>query len=264
MDVSREMEVAQVGKVRPHLVLLGAGASRAALPAGDAAGRRLPLMADFVDAVGLGPLFDRASIAYSARNFEELYADLVTDPSYRSVCEEVECTIHAFFASMALPDVPTMYDQLLLCLRSKDVIATFNWDPFLIQAYQRNAKAVVSLPQLLFLHGNVLAAFCATDKVRGVRGGNCSHCRKPFVPTPLLFPIRKKNYSVDPAIAHAWDILRAVLKDALFVTVFGYSAPQSDVDAISIMSAAWGEWHDREFEQFEFIDIRPRDELREH
>ena len=32
---------------RPHLVVLGAGASRAAFPDGDKNGKRLPLMADF-------------------------------------------------------------------------------------------------------------------------------------------------------------------------------------------------------------------------
>ena len=41
---------------RPHLVVLGAGASRAAFPDGDKNGKRLPLMADLVDTLGLRSL----------------------------------------------------------------------------------------------------------------------------------------------------------------------------------------------------------------
>lgn len=35
----------------PHVVILGAGASRAAFPYGNAKGRRLPVMADLADCV---------------------------------------------------------------------------------------------------------------------------------------------------------------------------------------------------------------------
>src|SRR5579859_4661418 len=37
----------------PHVVILGAGASRAAFPDGDAKKRRLPLMADLIECLGL-------------------------------------------------------------------------------------------------------------------------------------------------------------------------------------------------------------------
>lgn len=37
-----------------------------------------------------------------------------------------------------IPERPTIYDQLLLNLRPKDLIATFNWDPLISQAYKRN------------------------------------------------------------------------------------------------------------------------------
>jgi hypothetical protein len=33
---------------------------------------------------------------------------------------------------LELPDHPTVYDHLLLSLRKKDAIFTFNWDPFLL------------------------------------------------------------------------------------------------------------------------------------
>lgn len=43
----------------PHVVLLGAGASLAAFPNGDAKGNKLPLMSDFVATVGLTELLKR-------------------------------------------------------------------------------------------------------------------------------------------------------------------------------------------------------------
>jgi hypothetical protein len=40
------------------------------------------------------------------------------------------------------------------------------------------------------------------------------------------------------------------------VTAFGYSAPASDKDALSIMSEAWGKPAKRQFELFEMVDIK--------
>lgn len=262
MEVSTASEIAQVRSVRPHLVFVGAGASRAALPDGDAQGRRLPVMNDLVGTVGLDVVLDRAGVDHRSRNFEELYSDVASDPARHALRAEIEEAVFAYFADLSLPPHPTIYDQLVLSLRRKDIIATFNWDPFLIQAYRRNAKAVPSLPQLLFLHGNVLAGYCAADEIRGVRGGSCSRCGEPFAPTPLLFPIANKDYSDNPAIQHAWEVLRNALKEALFVTVFGYGAPRSDKAAVAAMARAWGKAKDRQFEQVELIDIRPEGQLR--
>jgi hypothetical protein len=53
-----------------------------------------------------------------------------------------------------LPNEPTIYDHLVLSLRPKDLIATFNWDPFLYQAFVRNGH-VGDMPYLAFLHGTM-------------------------------------------------------------------------------------------------------------
>ena len=90
----------------------------------------------------------------------------------------------------------------------------------------------------------------------------CPRCLEPFQPDNLLFPIARKDYSSDPAIKKAWEVTREGLKNALVVTTFGYSAPASDKDALSIMSEAWGEPANRQFELFEMIDIKPREEVR--
>ena len=47
------------------------------------------------------------------------------------------------------------------------------------------------------------------------------------------------------------------------VTIFGYSAPTSDLEAVSLMKDAWGDVNTRELEEIEIIDIKDEDELRE-
>jgi hypothetical protein len=51
--LSVEAGISADENTRPHVVILGAGASLAAFPNGDRNGRRLPLMKDFVDVVAL-------------------------------------------------------------------------------------------------------------------------------------------------------------------------------------------------------------------
>jgi hypothetical protein len=238
-------EIADVQLVRPHLVILGAGASRAAFPAGEVQGRRLPVMADFAEIVPVAPVFDKSGIDWHGKNFEEIYSLLSEKPEYEPLQKQLDAAVFTYFSELRLPDTPTLYDLLVLCLRQKDVIATFNWDPFLIQALQRNGRTTKSLPTPLFLHGNVA----------------CQRCGKPLERDKLLFPVAKKDYSADPSIKKAWDVVRVALEKSLTLTIFGYSAPASDQDAKEIMLEAWGEKEKRQFEAFEIIDIRSKDEL---
>jgi hypothetical protein len=62
----------------PHVVILGAGASRACCPSGDRNGRKLPLMADFVESVGLEDII-RASGHQPAGNVETTYSNIPPD-----------------------------------------------------------------------------------------------------------------------------------------------------------------------------------------
>ena len=73
--------------------------------------------------------------------------------------KEIEKRIDAYFSSLRIPREATKYDFLLLSLREKDAIFTFNWDPFLFDAYKRNAH-IASLPEIFFLHGNVRIGIC--------------------------------------------------------------------------------------------------------
>lgn len=237
---------------RPHVFILGAGASRAALPEGDRQGRRLPLMNDLVEVVGLGSVLDGHGVTYRGENFETVYSDLHGRPEEEAVFD--------YFSSLELPDHATIYDYLVLSLRSKDVIATFNWDPFLWQACARNHR-YAHLPNVLFLHGNVAVGYCLKDKIKGSARSRCSKCGQPMESPRLLYPIRQKNYNTSPYIDAEWRMLRQALKHAYVLTIFGYRAPASDVEAIEVMKEAWGRPATREHEQIEIIDIRPEEEL---
>ena len=75
----------------PHVVLLGAGASRAAFPNGDATGQRIPLMDDLVDVVGLQSSIDQAGFQISREsNFEVIYGQLAPDPGHTRTVKEIE------------------------------------------------------------------------------------------------------------------------------------------------------------------------------
>lgn len=243
-----------------HLVILGAGASRAAVPNGDAYGRRLPVMQDFVETVGLAPLLDRAGKPWRSRNFEDVFDDLYREDPNALILSEIEMRIRTYFRSLQLPPEITVYDRLLLSLREKDLIATFNWDPLLLQAYQRNSS-IRRLPQVAFLHGNVYLGICVSCRVKGILGAFCAKCGEPLSESRLLYPVRDKGYATDQFIAAEWDGLRHILERAYFLTIFGYSAPRTDAAAIEIMRTAWAKNQTQVLAQIEIIDIRPREEL---
>ncbi len=245
---------------RPHLVVLGAGASRAAFPDGDRNGRRLPLMADFVDILDL-----RSVLVDWGVNPEENFEDISSEIFERGDAARidfVQTRIRDYFSGLRIGDSPTLYDHLVLSLRKKDFIASFNWDPLLLQAYRRNAR--FALPRLLFLHGNVEAGCCEKDRTAGSVGARCSKCLEPFAPSPLLYPIRRKDYADNNFIASQWATFKQVLRDTFMVTIFGYSGPKTDQEALSAMSAAWGPVANRELEQSCFVTMESEKDVVEN
>jgi hypothetical protein len=204
----------------PHVVILGAGASLAACPHGDANGLRLPVMANLVPTLGLEPLLARAGVGVSVSgNFELIYDRIASDDGYRDVRLEVEALVQRYFASLQLPKDVTLYDQLLLSLRPKDLVATFNWDPFLLQAYARNRH--MRPPRVVFLHGNVYLGYCPEHRAKGYLTQTCETCGRPFHPSPLLFPITRKDYRSHPLLSGEWDELAATLEHAYLLTILG-------------------------------------------
>ncbi|GAA4437712.1 hypothetical protein GCM10023188_32230 [Pontibacter saemangeumensis] len=278
--MTREEEITKVYGGKPHVVILGAGASIASTRRNpEATGKELPSMYNITDVVGLRDIVDALPDGVYHDNFEILYSKLYDLNPLSSEIIEINKRIYDYFSGMKLPVEPTIYDYLVLSLRAKDTIATFNWDPFLHQAWSRNQPFFTegrSLrecdnlyqfpPKILFLHGCVSIGYDATHDASGPSKYNAYTANGDlcyFEPIKLLYPVTHKDYNVDPYIKSQWIRLQRDLKEAKRVTVFGYSAPQTDVEAIDLLKEAWGEVDARAYEQFELIDIRKEDDVKE-
>jgi len=258
---TQKEEIESLVMERPHVVVLGAGASYAALPDGDRYGRKLPLMNNFVHILGLGNLLQQNRIIEPYDDFEAIYSDITVKQSKQGLKRDIEEHIRTYFNSLELPENPTLYDHLILSLRPKDVIATFNWDPFLSQAIVRNLQFIKKPPQVFFLHGNVTYAYCHKCKIGLPLQTTCTKCGETLQSAPLLYPVKEKNYQSNPTVQAHWRGLEHYLKKAWAITIFGYNAPKSDIEAVKLMKDAWGETEDRNLEQTEIIDIQSEEEL---
>lgn len=261
-----EEGISQVYGGGGHVVILGAGASIASTYRNpEKNGKKLPSMDNFSELVGLQDLIINVPKGLRANNFEKLYSNLHNDNPNSDLIIEIESRINVYFGNMELPDEPTIYDYMVLSLRDKDLIATFNWDPFLYQAWVRNRTFTDNLPYLSFLHGNVAIGYSTEDKRCGPVGMQARREGGVFEPTKLLYPVEQKNYTADEFINIEWDRIKYWLsKDigTIRATIFGYGAPVSDIEAVSLLNSAWGTPDDRAMEQFEVIDITPEKELR--
>ena len=262
MTTDREQEIKGVKEGGPHLVILGAGASVAALPNGDKHGRHLPTMENFVSILDLGTALEKANLEHRGRNFEDVFSEIEANPDLHDLQAFVERKVQDYFSELELPEQPTLYDHLLLSLRKKDIIATFNWDPFLVQAYRRNSKYTRRLPAFLFLHGNVMSGYCPEHKVKGAIDAHCKVCKNQFAPSRLLFPVTKKDYTSDLYIKNEWEEVERALGNSFMLTIFGYGAPSTDLEAVDLLRSAWN-GKERKMEQFEVIDIKSEDDIRD-
>lgn len=77
----------------------------------------------------------------------------------------------------------------------------------------------------------------------------------------LLYPINEKDYNQTAFLSHQWVILQEHLKVAPLVTIFGYSAPKTDIAARDLLKEAWGSPKERSLEEFEFIDLKSQKQL---
>ncbi len=174
-EVSVAEEIGRVWIGKPHVVLLGAGASKAALPTGDRHGRSVPLLREVAQELDLDRLFPPNLSDIARNDFEGAYSQLFERGE--ETVKEIDNRVADYFGKLDLPEEPNLYDVLILSLRNKDAIFTFNWDPFLMQSRTRLARlGVPSLPKMFFLHGNVTIGFCDNDRVSGVNGKQCSKC----------------------------------------------------------------------------------------
>jgi hypothetical protein len=246
-----------------HVVILGAGASKASCKnKPEKNGKLLPLMNDLPKIIDLDKELKALPCDLKNENFEKIFSTLFDNEAGSKRLKRIENKIYDYFSTLRLPNTPTIYDYLVLSLRKKDLVATFNWDPFLWQAFERNLKFTDNLPQLAFLHGNVAIGICNETKTFGPNGYLNLRTGKPFEPTRLLYPIQHKDYNSDIYIKDQWNRLSNFLKNPSRVTIFGYSAPMTDIEAISIMKEAWGlPEKNQRVTRFEIIDIQSKAKL---
>jgi hypothetical protein len=83
-----------------------------------------------------------------------------------------------------------------------------------------------------------------------------------MTPSRLLYPVKHKNYTSDPFIHSEWAQLQVAMEHAYLVTIFGYSAPVTDVEARSLLHKKWMENPTREFAEIDIVDIRQKAEVR--
>lgn len=264
--MTKEEGINQVYNGGGHVVILGAGASIAStLRNPEKNGKMLPSMDNFIDLVGLNEIIEKVPENLRANNFEKMYGNLHSANPDSEILRSIEERIQEYFRNMELPNEPTIYDYMVLALREKDLIATFNWDPFLYQAWVRNRGFTDDLPYLSFLHGNVAIGYSKEDKRCGPVGYQARRDGGVFKPTKLLYPVEQKNYTEDEFIRIEWERTEYWIgkdRGTVRATIFGYGAPVSDVEAVSLLNNAWGKPDERSMEQFEIIDITSEEELR--
>jgi hypothetical protein len=154
-----------------------------------------------------------------------------------------------------LPDEPTIYDYILLSLKENDVIATFNWDPFLVQSYQRVNKITTKLPKIFFLHGTVSLGRCEKHLIVDNLFKTCPKCGQKLSRIKLLYPTEQKDYISNDYIKEQWDAVQFYLKKANGITIFGYAAPKSDIAAIELLQHGWGLNSERIMEEIDIAGL---------
>lgn len=241
---------------RPHVVILGAGASCATILNGDKNGRKISAMDNFIQELGMEEVLSSIKLKTTSTNLEDIYSELYERSDCNEVRMKLESKIRDYFKRLELPDEPTIYDYLLLSLREKDLIISFNWDDLLLQARKRVQKITKNLPEMAFLHGNVGVGYCKNDDSYGLRSNRCDKCGERYEASQLLYPIREKDYNSAPQLQKQWEGIKTYIHNAGYISIFGYGIPTTDVEVKRILLNAfkYGEGEYRIFEEIEIID----------
>nr|WP_321355572.1 hypothetical protein [uncultured Draconibacterium sp.] len=263
MSILPYFDIRQNKNFHPHVVILGAGASFAAQPNGDKYGRKLPTLGNIVEITGIESNLKKLGVKLPVDDFEDVFDTLQKEQAENQYFIEIKDIIYNYFSNIVIPDELTLYDKLILSLRETDLIATFNWDPLLCLAYQRN-RHIKKLPNLAFLHGNVFVGRCEEHGTTGFVNCACSKCFQKFKKVDLLYPIKEKNYNQDKFIKQEWEMLQHFLENAFMITIFGYSAPKTDIAARELMFKVWSDNKIRDFGEIQIIDVKPEDEVRDN
>lgn len=81
---------------RPHVFILGAGATIAAIPYGDRNGLKCSVMNNFIEELDLSHILSGVRLKTTSTNLEYIYSELDTMSEYSSVKDELENKIMAY------------------------------------------------------------------------------------------------------------------------------------------------------------------------
>lgn len=82
---------------------------------------------------------------------------------------------------MVLPESKlTIYDYLIVSLTNRDCIATFNWDPLLMQAYHRMSRITENLPEMLTCMAMLQLDYAKDAKICSLQTKNALHVVSPL------------------------------------------------------------------------------------
>ena len=113
ITVTVEEEIANPFHGKLHVLLLGAGASKAALPNGDKQGRPVPLLRDLAEELNLIELFPESLKELAIQDFEAAYSKLYELGSSDKL-NQIDVLVREYFTQLELPDEPNLYDVINL------------------------------------------------------------------------------------------------------------------------------------------------------
>ena len=88
-------------KERPHLFILGAGATKATIPFGDINGLKSPVMEDFLAVTGLSYILKDIALRTASNNIEDIYSELY-ETNQLELIDEIEKGIISLISATLL------------------------------------------------------------------------------------------------------------------------------------------------------------------
>ena len=110
-----EKELFEIENTRPHVVILGAGATIATIPSGDKNGRHCSVMHGFIKRLNLDAILNNVKLYTQSENIEDIYSELYErGEECKKTREQLEDAIYDYFSKLQLPDEITIYDKNLV------------------------------------------------------------------------------------------------------------------------------------------------------
>lgn len=95
--------------MRAHTVILGAGATVATIPNGDANGKRSSVMNNLIEELNLSEVIEGITLLTQSNNLEDIYAEMYSREDCMGAVIELEKRLYDYFASLELPSQPMVY-----------------------------------------------------------------------------------------------------------------------------------------------------------